>query len=356
VWTNVKLGSKISVMTQVKIISFIALMLTFGLLTSAQAIYGGVSALDSKLVLTIASSKTARSPFCSAAMLTERIVVTAAHCIVKDQGSYPDLRFKLGDVYVTQPGVNIGQDDFEARVKIVKVVVKPGYTNIWKPESGDESTQRDDIAFLFLEKSLIENYTINVASKEEVATFVSGEKMVEHYGYGMQKQNFTDGIPYTLSLKSIKGHPTLIDSHPRLKFDTTTTMFTKEDGRALCPGDSGSPWYGDFNGERKIIAVTVGASGCRSEPPYNGSTLGTLIYPYLELMGQEWEKFLKEELLRAEEAKARVELEAKAKVEALEKAKPKLKSNKTSITCVKGKQTKKITAVKPKCPRGYKKK
>jgi hypothetical protein len=31
-------------------------------------------------------------------------------------------------------------------------------------------------------------------------------------------------------------------------------------------------------------------------------------------------------------------------------------AKKTSITCVKGKTTKKVTAVKPTCPKGYKKK
>ena len=30
------------------------------------------------------------------------------------------------------------------------------------------------------------------------------------------------------------------------------------------------------------------------------------------------------------------------------------KTQKTTITCVKGKSTKKITAIKPKCPSGYK--
>jgi|694.fasta_scaffold63724_5 hypothetical protein len=47
--------------------------------------------------------------------------------------------------------------------------------------------------------------------------------------------------------------------------------------------------------------------------------------------------------------------EAKAKAEAEAKAKAEL-SKKTTITCVKGKITKKITATNPKCPKGYKKK
>jgi hypothetical protein len=65
------------------------------------------------------------------------------------------------------------------------------------------------------------------------------------------------------------------------------------------------------------------------------------------------------------EAKAKAEAEAKAKAEADAKAKAdeiaatanvKATAKKTTITCVKGKLTKKITQLKPKCPAGYKKK
>ena len=52
------------------------------------------------------------------------------------------------------------------------------------------------------------------------------------------------------------------------------------------------------------------------------------------------------------EAKAAAELKAKQEVE----AKAAATSKKSTITCVKGKLTKKVTAVKPKCPAGYKKK
>ena len=63
--------------------------------------------------------------------------------------------------------------------------------------------------------------------------------------------------------------------------------------------------------------------------------------------------------------RVRVEAELKAKLEAEAKAAAELKAKqeadakaaaikKTTITCVKGKLTKKVTAVKPKCPSGYK--
>jgi hypothetical protein len=56
------------------------------------------------------------------------------------------------------------------------------------------------------------------------------------------------------------------------------------------------------------------------------------------------------------EAKAKAEAEAKAKAEAEAKAKTEVARKKSTITCFKGKLSKKITAVNPKCPAGYKKK
>jgi hypothetical protein len=55
------------------------------------------------------------------------------------------------------------------------------------------------------------------------------------------------------------------------------------------------------------------------------------------------------------ELKAKAEAEARAKAEAEAKAKLEAAKKKSTITCVKGKLTKKVTAVNPKCPKGYKK-
>ena len=59
----------------------------------------------------------------------------------------------------------------------------------------------------------------------------------------------------------------------------------------------------------------------------------------------------------AAELKAKQEAEAKAAAELKAKQDAELKTTltkRTTITCVKGKLTKKVTAVKPKCPSGYK--
>ena len=68
--------------------------------------------------------------------------------------------------------------------------------------------------------------------------------------------------------------------------------------------------------------------------------------------------FAEQENQMRAEAKAKAEAEAaallKAKQEAEAAAVKAAASKKTTITCVKGKLTKKVTAVKPKCPVGYK--
>ena len=67
------------------------------------------------------------------------------------------------------------------------------------------------------------------------------------------------------------------------------------------------------------------------------------------------ESQMRAEAKARQEAEAKTALELKAKQEAEAKAKA-AALRKTTITCVKGKLTKKVTAVKPKCPAGYKKK
>jgi hemolysin-activating ACP:hemolysin acyltransferase len=58
------------------------------------------------------------------------------------------------------------------------------------------------------------------------------------------------------------------------------------------------------------------------------------------------------ELLAKQEAEAKAAAELKAKQEAANKKKT-ITTKKSTITCVKGKLIKRVTAVKPKCPPGY---
>jgi hypothetical protein len=151
-----------------------------------------------------------------------------------------------------------------------------------------------------------------------------------------------------------------------------------------CDGDSGSGFF-LRRGDAKIYlgpggAHSAGIPNC-GRPGYWGEFGNAFaiepVYKHLDLI-KEAEAIVQEIIERNEKAKAEAEAkadaekaaselkakqgaEAKAKAEAELKAKQEAdaraaSSKKKTITCVKGKKVKKLTAVKPKCPKGYKKK
>jgi hypothetical protein len=69
---------------------------------------------------------------------------------------------------------------------------------------------------------------------------------------------------------------------------------------------------------------------------------------------QEAEAKAAADLKAKQEAEAMAAADLKAKQEAEAEATKAVATKKIAITCVKGKLTKKVTAVKPKCPTGYK--
>ena len=284
----------------VKIVSIWVLILNLAL-TPVNAVYMGESAIGDQKVLTLAANKDSRNQFCSMAMLTDRIIVTAAHCMAAESSAGGKLRFDTSQIWVTQPGVDMSVDAISTRVKVSKVVLIPGYENFWDPGTNDRRTQRDDISFLFLDAPLVKDYSIQIATPTEIAQLKNSGGVITHYGYGLQEENKIDQRPYKLDLKVINVNDNNLDANK--------TIFTQEDGRALCPGDSGGPWYSDFNGVKKIVAVTVAAGGCRGNLNPRSATLGTLIAPYLQFMNEQWDKFLVEEEL----ARKSQEVEAAAK-------------------------------------------
>jgi secreted trypsin-like serine protease len=132
------------------------------------------------------------------------------------------------------------------------------------------------------------------------------------------------------------------------RVDTNSVIWQTNKLQTACPGDSGGPVYAKFNSEEKIFAVQNGpydgGGGCDTKPWPDGhifKSSNTLIYPYIDL-------------LRAEPLAASIVQAYDAAVSKEQSATTTTK--KTIITCIKGKVVKKVTAVKPACPSGYKKK
>ena len=329
---------------------FISIILTAGLIPissySASAIYGGSLSIGDTRVVKIWEDESIYNG-CSAALLTPQIVISAAHC-TDNRTPHEGMAYETSAFtpakqwWASPPGVDAGVVDLSTRVKIVKGYITKGYTNIW-PCTSSGCTQQDDIVFYILEKPLVASYSIRIATEADVAKIKQQKMVVTHIGYGYQgdvkSPNNIDGKPYKIPGTADKSI-VRIGNPPKETNNIIRTIQSKT--QSLCPGDSGSPVYVNINGVEKNLAVQFAGSGmCVGEAPGQvPDAMNTLVYPYIDL-------------LRSEPLAASLIAEYDIDV-ATDKAAAASKA--TSITCVKGKLTKKVNAVKPVCPNGYKKK
>lgn len=74
--------------------------------------------------------------WCSGTLITDRIALTAAHCLGKS-GVPGEVTFNHWEYWISQPGVDITSDDVDTRVQSAYVAIVKDYTNIYNPEGGD---------------------------------------------------------------------------------------------------------------------------------------------------------------------------------------------------------------------------
>ena len=330
-------------------------------------------------------------------LYSERIVFTVAHFL--DAMKSVEQWEKDGFVY--EPGINstIGKKKY----KVKRVLVPPTY----QPRIGKDMTRIDDFTILILEEDLPLKNSVKVATNAEIQSFLKNSSKVQMVGYGLQnpQQRINPRSEYR-SPHRMDGD--LLDKAKLESFYRLNTWHIPPNQTILdfgvslsptlgsmCDNDSGAGFFVEIDKTRYYLG-TVGGLGwahpnCRGDGSQSfgvgGGVAGfTPANNFLDLI-KTAENIVAEdkriEFAKAEEARlaaelrvkqeaeakakaeaeakakaeaedtAKAEAEAKAKAEAEAKAKAAL-AKKTTITCVKGKISKKVTAVNPKCPVGYK--
>lgn len=257
---------------------FLSILLSLGV-SQANAIEGGDLAVGSPEVVALLQSQTSSRASCSAALIDSLIVVTAAHCVTVLNSDTGELLQPPLGFWVSTPGENLNIGDYKKRIRVKFFFRTANYVNTWKPSENDYRTQVDDIAFLVLEKEMANVSITEIANAEEVALIKQTGGIIQHLGYGLQEKNKNDGRPYKISLNAHSLGSSRYSNSPSAEHKTITTNETGL--KAICPGDSGSPWYAQLNGKMKLVAVTVGGSGCGGSGT-NGA-LGTVAAQYNDL-------------------------------------------------------------------------
>jgi len=276
------------------------LLILISYISPVNAIVNGTSAVGSNYVVTMLIGDVSPQAYCTGAYFKPRVVVIAAHCVIKSGSRAPELQRPLADFYVSQPGIDWKTPEARtSRVKVLRIWTDPAYFNRWEPEKNLIETQVNDIAFLFLEKELNGPTVTRAATREEIEEFRLGNKSAFHLGYGTiggpnGVMTDNDGKPYLVEgIVGNQSHPPHIPIRERhLNVDYPY-------GKAIAPGDSGSPLLMNKGDEVLYLGTLYAGAGGSDIVKGNTSVRGvaavTVLWPFIETLDQQLSKFLTEE-------------------------------------------------------------
>ena len=283
---------------------------------------------------------------CSGFLYSERIVFTAGHCLHDMQS-----RQRFENVQVGAPNEIFTANS--KRISVVKGFVARDWGNFgWSDEINFNPT--GEFGIYVLKEPVKVSGKVEIASADKVKQLTNLSTLVTNIAYGKQTLNDSYSglpsrtpkyaqfplVPYETVKQSIDG---ALNYFGKKKYNMTIHVLQVPGGPSTCSGDSGSPFYVKENETYYYVGpLSNGLGGipnCSGKPwadskMYMGSVAA---YDYLDLIA-EAEKYVADNPY----------VEPKSKSAGF--------NNNVTITCIKGKTTKKVSDITPKCPKGFKKK
>ena len=277
-------------------------------------------------------------------LYSPRIVLSAAHSHYRFDNN--GNRILIEPAFITVGKPNSSAKDAEGRAKVIKTFV------------ADFTQMGNDFIVLVLDRDLVTVSPAKLMTAEIEAELVNARSEVVFHGYGEYRDRCAPGEknPCKKDWNNLNQRTSELPRIVRMNLaplsDSYFSWLTGNQRTELretvisnpqgCPGDSGGPITTAYKGDllylgqglagANVYACGAGDAKSKENDP-NSFGWFSPIYKHLDLL---------------KEAEAFVAQQVTAKKSVTDKPAP-------SITCVKGKVTKKFSGPKTKCPKGYKK-
>ena len=268
----------------------------------AHAIINGYAAKDANYVVALVDMLNPKVASCTGAYFKPKVVITAAHCVIKTGEKAPNLKIPFSRLMVSQPGLNLNTTSAASQfVRVESIWTKESYFNRFDNLKNFNESAIDDVAIILLEKELQGKTIDRVATLSEIEAFKAGIGEGFQLGYGCINGNSeqpapNDGIPYQVDgLKGTqKTEKDISDSNKFLQFEYPI-------GTANCPGDSGGPILQKIGEEVVYLGTLFGGGGAseilRKVPNIRAFGNATVTWPYLAEMESQLSKWSAESSL-----------------------------------------------------------
>jgi secreted trypsin-like serine protease len=321
-------------MNKIKILLSAVLLLN---ISPAHAMENATNAVNEKRTVPIVIDGPRK--VCTGFLYSERIVLTAGHCLFDRDAKKPNQKH-----YVGLPGIPYSKDNAKL-IEAEKVI----FPKNWSLKGENDFTDIEDFGILVLKEPIKINGKTTIATQEQIDSYIKNKTLVSTVGYGRQSVNHGQNdltVPQyaEFPLESLDIVKTVLNTSKYYGMKINTVQIPG--GPGTCPGDSGSAFY-IKDGENFIylgplswgVGMSPNCSGreWQSRVMYIGSVAA---YDYLYLI-KEAEDYV---------AKQNIVILPTPTVSPSTK-KPIIK---ITIKCYKGKEIKKIYGINPKCPKGYK--
>ena len=278
-------------------------------------------------------------------LYSSRIVFSAAHSEYQFDQQGNKIMFGAKYAFVGKPNSTAG--DYNGLIKVEKRFIAKGYRY--------NSAGLDDFAVYVLEKDLIPAPPVKLLTPELEIEIRESRTPIKMHGYGeyIERCDANEKLPCTSKyqktfqprslttiLRTLQEVEAIV-GYERKQLENHLIMNNGKAGFG-CSGDSGGSITSTYKDELIYMATTpngMNAYSCGASGDYDGKggiNYASPVYKHFDIV-REAEDYVAAALAKEAEAKAA------------------LAKKKSTITCVKGKTSKKVTGVNPKCPKGYKK-